>query len=109
MARKFNIERLPPELYSEVVNCIRAHRHMTIEDIVLAVNKGGLIHTSRSSLHRFLAKLDAKDAICASQEELTIITIVERKTGVVRTVKSSASGLAIELMISQIVPDSIVS
>jgi hypothetical protein len=102
MGRRCSIEKLSPELRTVVIDCIRANRHFTLNEIIFSLKERGITEVSRSALQRFLPGLDKKDALCASPNEGTIVTIVERGTGEVRTVKSSASGLAIETMIAKI-------
>jgi hypothetical protein len=102
MGRRSNIDKLPPELHSAVVDCIRAHRHFTLDELMSALEELGFSQISRSALHRFFTTLDQRDALCANPNEGTIVTIVERGTGEVRMVKSSASGLAIQSLIASL-------
>ena len=102
MGRRAKIDKLPPELHTAAIDCIRAHRHLTINEIVRVFEERGFPKISRSAIQRFLPGLDKKDALCANPNEGTIVMIVERGTGEVRTVKSSASGLAIEAMIKKL-------
>ncbi len=108
MGRRSSIEKLSPEVRTAVIDCIRAHRHFTLDEIIFTLEERGFTEVSRSSLHRFLPSLDKKDALCANPDEGTIVTIVERGSGEVRTVKSSASGLAIDELIKKIgFPDNV--
>lgn len=102
MGRRSKIDKLPPELQAKVIDCIRVNRHFTLNEIIFSLQERGFTQVSRSALQRFLIGLDEKDALCANPNEGTIVTIVERGTGEVRTVKCSASGLAIEAMIRKI-------
>ena len=102
MGRRNSIDKLPPKVRSAVIDCIRAHRHFTLDEIILALEERGFMDVSRSSLHRFLPRLDKNDALLANPEEGTIVTIVERGSGEVRTVNSSASGLAIATLIKEL-------
>ncbi|MBK6567961.1 hypothetical protein [Candidatus Aalborgicola defluviihabitans] len=106
MGRRSNIDKLPPELHTVAIDCIRAHRHFTLDEMMFSLKELGFTQISRAALHRFLPELDKKDALCANPNEGTIVTIVERGTGEVRTVRSSASGLAIQTLIAKIgLPD----
>lgn len=101
MGRRSTIGKLPPEQRTAVINCIRANRHFTLDEIMFSLKESGFTQLSRSSLGRFLPDLDRMDALCANPNEGTIVTIVERGSGEVRTVKSSASGLAIEQLLKK--------
>ncbi len=100
MGRRHTVSSLPADKQTAVLDCIRAYRYLTLDGMLAELEKHGLAGIiSRSALHRFLPELDKRDALRANPDEGTIITIVERGTGEVRTVKSSASGAAIEEMI----------
>lgn len=106
MGRRSSIEKLAPEIRTAVIDCIRAHRHRTLDEIASSLNERGFIGISRSSIHRYLPGLDQRDALCANPNEGTIVLIIERGSGEVRTVKSSASGLAIATLIQKLgLPD----
>jgi hypothetical protein len=106
MGRRSTIDKLPPKVRTVIIDCIRANRHFTLDEIIFSLEQHGFTQMSRAALHRYLPTLDKKDALCANPNEGTIVTIVERGSGEVRTVKSSASGLAIEELIKEIgLPD----
>lgn len=108
MGRRSKIDTLPPELHTAVIDCIRAHRHLTLDEMMSALAERGFNQISRAGLHRFLSTLDDKDALCANPNEGTVVSIVERGTGEVRTVLSSASGLAIATLIKKLgLPDTV--
>lgn len=102
MGRRSTIDSLPPGLNTAAIDCIRAHRHMTLDNILAALIEQGFANITRAALHRYIRILDKKDSLCANPNEGTIVTIVERGTGEVRIVKSSASGKMIEILIKQI-------
>ena len=102
MGRRSNIEILEPKLRSAMIDCIRAHRRFTLDEQMSYLKERGFTQVSRSGLGRFLQEFDKKEALCANPNEGTVVTIVERGTGEVRVVKSSASGLAIAALIKNI-------
>jgi arginine repressor len=108
MGRPTKIEQGPDQERIAIDRSIREHRYIGLDDIVADLTEQGITVT-RSALHRYLVKLREKDSTLATPEEGTIVTIVERGTGDVRTVKSSASGAAIQEMILKLNPPEPVS
>jgi len=106
MGRLTSIDKLPEHERMAVDRCIREHRYMGIENMVLALVEQG-IKVNRSSLHRYTVKLRDKDATLATPDEGTIVTIVERATGQVRLVKCAASAEAIATLIMTFRPNQI--
>lgn len=102
MGRRSTIESLPPDTQAAVLNYIRSHRHYTIDEMLESLKSQGLACPSRSALGRYMQKLDAKDALCANPSEGTIVTIVERGTGEVRTIKCDVPGAIIERRIREL-------
>ena len=102
MGKNSNINKLEIPLQMQVNDCIRAHRYIQIDEILIAIKELGIDGMNRSSLHRHIVKLKARDSLNAQPSEGTIITIVERTTGEVRVIKTSASGVAITSLIAKI-------
>lgn len=102
MARSSNISNLPTEDQARVDECIRAHRYANLDFIMVATREMGLTGFSRSALARYVNSLKERDSLHANPVEGTIVTIVERGTGEVRVVKTSASGLAIAALIAKV-------
>lgn len=101
MGRTSVVRRLPLETQAVVERCIRAHSYGSLDVIVDELTGLG-VKLSRSSLHRHAKALRDKDGLCALPEEGTIVTIVERGTGEVRVVKTSASGAAVSELLERI-------
>ena len=99
MGHRFSIDKMEPQRRAMAINCIRANRHFSLVEIISCLRELGITEVSKSSLHRYLPTLDRKDALCASPNEGTVITIVERGTGEVFTLASSASGRIIAEMV----------
>lgn len=102
MGNHFSISRLPAEQQALVNKSIRSNRYRDLDIIMDELSDLGVGGFSRSALHRYLCVLREKDALCAQPEDGTIVTIVERGTGEVRVVKTSASGEAVAALIAGI-------
>lgn len=91
MGRHCSIQALGTAKISIVDQVIRDHGYIQLDDIVgeLAQRE---IKLARSTLHRYLRELRQRDLLCATPEEGTIVTIVERATGEVRVVKCRLPG-----------------
>jgi hypothetical protein len=109
MARTFKIDDLDLAQQMQVDQCIRIYRYMHLDRILHMIQELKIEGVSRSALHRYLLKLKAKDQLHAQPDEGTIITIVERGTGEVRIVKSTASGLAIASLIEKMKAPPVIS
>lgn len=96
------IDKLEIPLQMQVNDCIRTHRYIQLDDILVSIKKLGIDGMNRSSLHRHIVKLKVRDSLNAKPSEGTIITIVERATGEVRVIKSSAPAVAIASLIAKI-------
>ena len=101
MGRHSNIASLALNQQTQVDQCIRAHRYRNLDFIMEEVETLGISGFSRSALHRYLLKLEKDDALHADPEQSTIVTIIERVTGEIRVVKTSASGFAIAALIAK--------
>lgn len=101
MGRISSIHRMDDQQRAVVDRCIREHRYTGLSDIAATLADQG-ITIPRSNLHRHLSALREKDALVASPDEGTIVTIVERGTGEVRVLKTTASGQAIAAMIEKL-------
>ncbi|QDL55341.1 hypothetical protein [Rhodoferax aquaticus] len=99
MSRRFSIDKMEPHRRTMAIDCIRANRHFSLVEIIANLRELGITEISKSALHRYLPTLDKKDSLCASPNEGTIVTIVERGTGEVITLASSASGRTIAEMV----------
>lgn len=77
---------------------IRAYRYLDLDGIVEELEEQG-ISLARSSVHRYLVDLRERDSMCAQPAEDTIVTIVERSTGVVRVIKTAATAEALVSLI----------
>jgi Protein of unknown function (DUF3486) len=101
MGKNSNITNLPIDQQTQVDKLIRLHRYRNLDLIMEAARDCGITGFSRSALHRYLQDLKQSDALCANPDEGTIITIIERGTGEVRVIKTSASGSAIVTLIEK--------
>ena len=101
MGRTSTVRRLAIEDQVVVDRCIRAHSYCSLDAIVEDLAEQG-IHLSRSSVHRHAQKLQIADGLFALPSEGTIITIVERGSGEIRVLKTSASGAAVAEFLERI-------
>ena len=98
MGRLGTVRQLTQEQQSTIDRCIRAHRYLDLDAIVMTL-KDMEVTLARSTLHRYVSQLRRKDSLCALPDEGTIVTLVERGTGEVRIVKTAASAVALAAMI----------
>lgn len=98
MSRLSKIQQCDMPTLLAIDRCIRANRYQNIDQIVEQLAAEG-IQVARSTLHRHMVRLHARDAMTAHPEEDTVVTIVERSTGLVRVVKTSATAEALVAMI----------
>ena len=81
---------LKPEQRAIVDACIR--RHLYVNTAAMVVELAGRdIKLSKSGVHRYASKLREGDALHAGTSDATIVIIVERGTGAVTTLTTSAS------------------
>ena len=102
MGRHRSIDLLPTEQREQVNQCIRLHRYMNFDAILADIQKLGIKQISRSALGRYLPNLRAGDELKVAPAEDTIVTIVERSTGEIRVIKTSASAAAVAAQIAKI-------
>lgn len=98
MGRLSAITRFDAPTQVIIDRCIRAHRYQEYHKAVNELAAQG-IKVARSTLHRYAVGLRERDAMTAYPEEGTVVTIVERSTGLVRVVKTSASAEALVALI----------
>lgn len=98
MGRISTIQRLDIASRMLVDRVIRAHSYVNVDKIVEELETQ-CIPLARSSLHRYLVGLRERDALSAQPQEDTVITIVERSTGVVRVIKTAATADALVSLI----------
>lgn len=103
MGRASTVKKMKPEHRIVVEDTIRKHNYLGLDEMVVELEKKGIMIT-RSTLHRYLQRLEAKDHLLAGPDEATIITIVERGTGEVRVIKTSASASILANIIVQNCP-----
>ena len=98
MNRISTIKRLDLASRTIVDRVIRSHNYLDVNKIVEELQADG-IKVPRSTLHRYLVGLRERDALCAQPMEDTVVTIVERSTGLVRVIKTSATAEALVTLI----------
>ena len=108
MGRASKIDLLTPGQQLTMDRCVRAYRYRDLDGLLEDLKAQG-IEMSRSALHRYVVKLQQRDALCAGPEEGTIVTIVERGSGSVRVLKTAATGQAVAALIANIGPATDVS
>lgn len=81
---------LKPDQRATVDACVRRNLYVnTLAMVVELTGKG--ITLSKSSLNRYAAKLRKRDALYAGTTEGTLVIIIERATGAVTSLMTSAS------------------
>ena len=98
MSRISTVKRLGLASRTVVDRVIRSHGYLDVDKIVEELELEG-IKVARSTLHRYLVGLRERDALCAQPMEDTVVTIVERSTGLVRVIKTSATAEALVTLI----------
>lgn len=77
---------------------IRANQYTNLDAIAVELTAQG-IECRRAPLRRYVADLRERDTLCGEANEMTIVTIVEHRTGEVRVIRTSASAGAVEAQI----------
>lgn len=90
MGRIEAVKYMVPEQMAMVDACIRKHYYSKFTEAAEALSKQG-IEISRSALHRRAQKLRAIDAAHTATPHDTIVIVMERSTGGVTSVATSAS------------------
>ena len=98
MGRNSAVKKLDLASRSIIDGVIRSHGYLDVDKIVEELGAQG-IDLARSTLHRYLVGLRERDSLCAQPLEDTVITIVERSTGVVRVIKTAATADALVALI----------
>ena len=84
---------------------IRTSSYIDLDKVLAKLRESG-IALSRSALYRYASKLRARDAMTATPQERTIVTIVERPSGLVQVVKTSLPGEKVAALIHHASGDS---
>lgn len=90
MSKASNVAYLKPEQRAIVDACIRRHLYVNTAAMVAEL-AGRDIKLSKSGLNRYASKLRAGEALHAGTSNATIVIIVERGTGSVTSLTTSAS------------------
>lgn len=90
MGRASNVAYLKPEQRAIVDGCIRRHLYVNTAAMLLELADHG-IKLSKSGLNRYALKLRGGDALHAGTPDATVVIIVERVTGSVTSLTTSAS------------------
>ena len=90
MSRASNVAYLKPEQRAIVDGCIRSHLYVNTAAMVLELAGRG-IQLSKSGLNRYALKLKEGDARHTGTADATVVIIVERETGSVTSLTTSAS------------------
>lgn len=104
MARATALGEYSQEQQLRAIALMRANRHRTLDEIVEELKTLDGMTISRSSVHRTLRKLNARDQLLANDQEQVIVTIVDRGTGEVRVIKTPVLAEMIESMIRSAEP-----
>jgi hypothetical protein len=102
MGRISTLFYLSPEHQESLKACIRSHQYVNLDLMMVDLKKRGITGITRSALHRHVVNFKESDALCASPDEGTVVTIIERGSGEVRVIKTCASGLSIATMLEKI-------
>lgn len=109
MGRISTLLYLTPEQQESFKSCVRSHQYVNLDLMMVDLQKRGIAGITRSALHRHVVRLKEADALCANPDQGTVITIMERGSGEVRVVKTSASALSIATMLEKIQGTSVFS
>lgn len=101
MTRRSFMDALPANQKAKAIAVLRANRHQSLDWITAALSEQVGVETSRSAVHRALAKLNAYDRRSAATGEGTVVTIVERATGEIRLVTTGLPASTVEGLIRQ--------
>lgn len=98
MGRNSNIERLSIDQNLAVDACIRRRRFCTLDAILEELTESG-ISVSRAGLHRYMQKLKKRDGLNFGSPNDTVIVVMQRSTGAVFNLTTTAS---VEVVVAMI-------
>lgn len=101
MGRKSTFESQEPQKQASILAFIRANRHLGIDDIRAGLLESEGFDMARSTLHRTITKINARDQLLARADEQTVVTVVDRVSGDVRVIKTCVPGALIDALIRQ--------
>lgn len=90
MARISTVLLLSPEQHAKVDSLIRHFRYVNTDAIRELLSAGG-IDIARSTLHRYMTKLQRDDGLMMGDGVRTVIVVFDRAAGSTTTVNSLAS------------------
>lgn len=102
MSKPHSIDLLSPPEHEIVVRSIRAHRYAQVNLIAEDIKAAGIEKISRSAIGRYVARVRARDEQTAQPDQNTIVTVVQRSTGTVQVIKTSASAETVMAQIAKI-------
>jgi tricorn protease-like protein len=103
MPRIAAVLKLRPEQHAKVDALIRHFRFVNTDAIQQLLEQDGIVLT-RSSLARYMTRLRKGEGVVAGESDHSIIVILDRKTGVAKTVTSPVSQEVILAAISSLNP-----
>lgn len=98
MGRNSNIQQLSVEDNLAVDACIRKRRFITVDAILEELVESG-INISRAGLHRYMQKLKKRDSLNFGSPNDTVIVVMQRSTGAVFNLTTTAS---VEVVVAMI-------
>lgn len=101
MGRTATVKRLTPVAQQALDLAIRASSYIDLDKVLVKLHERGIV-LSRSALYRYATKLRARDVMTAAPNEGTVVTIVERPSGLVQVVKTSMPGEEVARLIQQV-------
>ena len=98
MGRNSTMQQMTAEDNARADACIRQHRFININAIKAALEAEG-IQISRAALHRYMQRLAKRDGLNFGSENDTVIVVMQRSTGAVVQLSTTAT---IEMVVSHI-------
>lgn len=102
MGRLTSIQKLPPEIRAKVDALLNAHPHFTLNQLMELLSENDLNVCSRSALSRYLTAECGRRSMLPLREDETVITIIERKTGEVRVLKTPVSAALVAAAVDKL-------
>lgn len=101
MGRHSTIRSLSPEMLMRAEALIREFDYIHLEQVLHIMRAEG-INTSRSALNRYAMKLKQQDGLFAGSPDRTVVVLLDRITGNVTTLSTSATSEVVTQTISNL-------
>lgn len=102
MGRLSSIQRLTPDVRVKFDALLSAHPHFTLDQLMSLLAENNLDVCSRSALGRYLAAENGRRSFPPLDDDETVITIIERRSGEVRVLRTPVSATLVAAAVEKL-------